>query len=54
MVGLEGHPAAGDMLRGEADWWQGVSELNRRRYQSLERWGRWGALVGRWWDVFRP
>lgn len=53
MVRLEGHPAARDMLRGEADRRQGVSELNRRRYQSLERRGRRGALGGRWWDGFR-
>lgn len=53
MVGLEGHPAAGDVLGGEADWWQGVSELNRRRYQGLERRRRRGTLGGGRWDVFR-
>lgn len=53
MVGLERHAAAGHVLRGEADWRQGVSELNRRRYESLERRGRWGALCGRRWDGFR-
>lgn len=51
MVGLEGHPAARDMLGGEADRWKGVCELNRGRYQSLEGWGRWGALCRRWWYV---
>lgn len=54
VVGLEGHPAAGDVLRREAHWRPGVGELNGRRYQSLERRGRWGALAGRRWDVFRP
>lgn len=46
MVRLEGHPAAGDVLGREADWRQGVGELNRGRDQSLERWRRWGALGG--------
>lgn len=53
MVGLEGHPAARDMLGGEADRWKGVCELNRGRYQSLESWGRWGALRRGWWYVIR-
>lgn len=53
MVGLEGHPAAGDVLGGEADRWQGVSELNGRWYQGLERRRRRGTLGGGWWDVFR-
>lgn len=52
MVGLEGHPASGDMLRGEADRRQGVGELNRRGYERLERRRRWGTLGGRWWDGF--
>lgn len=52
MVRLEGHPAAGDMLRGEAHWRQGVSELNRRRYQRLKRRWRRGALGGGWWNGF--
>lgn len=51
MVRLERHPAAGDVLRGEANW--RVSELGRRGYKGLKRWGRWGALGGRWWDWFR-
>lgn len=53
MVGLEGHPAPWDVLWGEADRWHGVSELSGRRYERLERRGRWGALGGRRWDVFR-
>lgn len=53
MVGLEGHPAAGDVLRGEVDGRQGVGELDRRRYQGLEGRRRRGALGGRRWDVFR-
>lgn len=53
MVGLEGHPAAGDVLGGEADRRQGVSELNGRWYQGLERRRRRGTLGGGWRDVFR-
>lgn len=53
MVGLEGHPAAGDVLGGEADRRQGVRELNGRRYQGLERRRRRGTLGGGRWDVFR-
>lgn len=51
MVGLEGHPAARDVLRGEADGRKGVRELNGGRYQHLEAGGRRGALGRRWWDV---
>ena len=53
MVGLEGHPAPWDVLWGEADGRHGVSELSGRWYERLERRGRWGALRGRRWDVFR-
>lgn len=53
MMGLEGHPAARDVLGGEADGWTGVCELNGGRYQSLESWGRWGTLCRRWWYVLR-
>lgn len=51
MVGLEGHPAARDVLGGEADGRQGVCELNGGWYQNLESRGRRGALGRRRWDV---
>ena len=53
MVWLEGHTAAGDVLRREADRWERVSKLDRRGYQSLEGRRRWRALGGRRWDWFR-
>lgn len=53
VVRVEGHPAARDVFGGESDRREGVSELDGRGDQSLERrWGRW-ALCGRGWDGFR-
>lgn len=51
MVRLERHPAAGDMLRGEAD--RRISELGRRGYEGLKGRRRWRALGGRWWNWLR-
>lgn len=51
MVGLEGHPAARDVLRGEAHRRKGVRELNGGWYQDLEARGRRRALGRRWRDV---
>ena len=53
MMRLKGHPAARYVLGREAHWRERVGELDRRGYQSLERWWRWRTLVGRWWDWFR-
>lgn len=53
MVRLEGHPTAGDVLRGEAHRRERVGEWKRWGDQSLERRRRWGALVGRRGNRFR-
>lgn len=53
VVRLEGHPAAGDVLGGEADGRDGVDELDGRWDQRLERRWRRRALGGRRWDGFR-
>lgn len=52
VVWLEGHPAAGDMLWRESHGWQGVSELDRGRYQRLVGGRRGRTLLRRRWDGF--